>query len=134
MASVSFDPDQVPAQGHAIELRVYAEDPDRFLPSPGTITGWAEPAGEGIRVDAGYEAGNAGDPVLRPAAGQAVRLGPGPGRGAAPGPGRGRGVPDRPGPRRNLPFHAELLDSAGVRDGDYDTVVVSRSALSGPGH
>ena len=91
---ISFDPDDVRRGGHAIELRVYAEDPGRFLPSPGTITAWDEPAGEGIRVDARIHGREPGHPVLRSAAGQAVRVGPGPGRGAAPGPGRGGVVPD----------------------------------------
>jgi 3-methylcrotonyl-CoA carboxylase alpha subunit len=46
-------------RGHAIEVRVYAEDPDdRFLPQSGTIAGYAEPSGPGIRVDAGVTRGS----------------------------------------------------------------------------
>ncbi|MEO1514116.1 MAG: acetyl-CoA carboxylase biotin carboxylase subunit [Bacteroidota bacterium] len=45
-------------QGHAIELRVYAEDPNNnFLPSIGLLEGYQIPSGEGVRVDDGYEEG-----------------------------------------------------------------------------
>jgi acetyl/propionyl-CoA carboxylase alpha subunit len=44
--------------GHALELRVYAEDPlTNFLPSVGTLHTYRLPAGEGIRVDNGFEEG-----------------------------------------------------------------------------
>jgi acetyl-CoA carboxylase, biotin carboxylase subunit len=124
-AAVSFDPDAVRPVGHAIELRVYAEDPVRFLPSPGTITQWREPAGEGVRVDAGYAEGNVVTPHYDPLLAKLVVHAPDRARALE----RARSAVDGfvvTGPKTNLPFHAELLRSEEFVSGDYDTSVVSR--------
>jgi acetyl-CoA carboxylase biotin carboxylase subunit len=122
---ISIDPEQVLAQGHAIELRVYAEDPNRFLPSPGTITGWAEPSGEGIRVDAGYEAGNQVTPFYDPLLAKLCVWGAD--RDEALARARDAVAAFRiTGIKTNLPFHTDLLDSEEFSDGGYDTLVVTR--------
>jgi len=53
---LSLKQDRLSQNGHAIECRIYAEDPENnFMPSPGTMTFYHQPAGEDIRVDTGIE-------------------------------------------------------------------------------
>jgi len=124
-ADVSFDPAGVRPRGHALELRVYAEDPVRFLPSPGTITRWDEPAGDGVRVDAGYAAGNKVTQFYDPLLAKLCVHGADRDQALA----RAREAVAAfqiTGPRTNLPFHAELLASEEFRSGDYDTSIITR--------
>ena len=56
---LSFTQQDIGWTGHAIECRIYAEDPaNNFFPSPGTITDLHEPSGPGIRLDSGVYVGS----------------------------------------------------------------------------
>ncbi|MEA2646345.1 MAG: acetyl-CoA carboxylase, biotin carboxylase subunit [Chloroflexota bacterium] len=107
-------------RGHAIEFRVYAEDPVRFLPSPGLLEVWEEPTGNGIRVDsgvaAGYRVSHFYDPLLAKlivhggSREEAIERSI-----VALGSFRVEGV------KHNIPTHLEVLRSPEFRAGDYDT-------------
>src|SRR5205823_8132329 len=117
------DLEDVESRGHAIELRVYAEDPKRFLPSPGTITAWQEPPG--VRVDAGYTSGNTVTPHYDPLLAKVCVWGTD--RGEALEQAREAvSAFEIEGPKTNLAFFTELLADAAFVSGDYDTGLVER--------
>ena len=56
--AIAFSQQDLKIQGHALELRVYAENPyNQFLPDTGTLLEYRKPEGPGVRVDDGYEEG-----------------------------------------------------------------------------
>ncbi|MFI6782370.1 acetyl/propionyl/methylcrotonyl-CoA carboxylase subunit alpha [Micromonospora sp. NPDC050276] len=121
----TFDPDALTPSGHAIEMRINAEDPKRFLPGPGVIRTWVEPTGEGVRVDSGYTEGNTVTPFYDSLLAKLIISGD-----------TRAEVLERAkeavaafqieGPKNNLPFFAELLENEEFRSGAYDTGIVSR--------
>ena len=111
------------ARGHAIEMRLYAEDPVEFLPRSGTILEWIEPSGPGVRVDAGVGRGSRVgvdyDPLL------AKLVVHGSDRAAAVDRGR-RALAEWVvlGVETNLDLLRDVLASDAFRSGDYSTDLV----------
>ncbi|HEX6923397.1 MAG TPA: acetyl-CoA carboxylase biotin carboxylase subunit [Bacillales bacterium] len=58
--------EEIRRSGHAMEFRLYAEDPEKFLPSPGTIEEFTYPNLDGIRVDTGVQSGTSVTPYYDP--------------------------------------------------------------------
>jgi acetyl/propionyl-CoA carboxylase alpha subunit len=74
---LSFRREELSARGHAIECRIYAEDPTRgFAPSPGTIRSLRLPQGPGVRNDIGIESGSVVPIDYDPMLGKLVVHGP----------------------------------------------------------
>ena len=112
---------------HAIELRISAEDPARdFAPAPGELTRWREPAGPGVRVDSGVEAGWRVPSRLRPPAGQGAG---GRSRTATTALARARRALaefETGGIQTTLPFHAWLLGHPAFVEARLRTDLVAR--------
>lgn len=122
---VDFDPDDVVVTGHAIEFRLYAEDPKRFLPRPGRLEAWDPPQGPGVRVDSGVRAGDAITPHYDPMLAKLIVHGADRDQALA----RARAAVadfDVGGTTTNLDFLAEVLDNAEFATATHDTNLVAR--------
>jgi 3-methylcrotonyl-CoA carboxylase alpha subunit len=117
---------EIPLRGHAVEARLYAEDPERgFLPSTGPLVALNFPEKEGIRIDSGVEQGGEISPFYDPMIAKVIahadtrivaldRL---------------ASALDHTlvaGPRTNLAFLAALCRSGDFRDGKFDTGYIAR--------
>jgi len=123
---LSFTQDEISWNGHAIECRVYAEDPENnFLPSPGKITRLRVPQGGGVRDDGGiYEGGEVSifyDPLISKLAVY--------GRTRAEAINRLRRALreyEVGGIRTTLPFFREIVEDMEFIEGKLDTAFISR--------
>jgi acetyl-CoA carboxylase biotin carboxylase subunit len=116
--------------GHAIECRLYAEDPHTYLPSPGMITGWQIPSDGGVRVDTGVEAGVEVTPLYDPLLAKLITWAPD--RHTALE--RMRAALGRTaveGVKTNLPLLRRVLHHAEFVEGRYSTGVLSTITATG---
>jgi acetyl-CoA carboxylase biotin carboxylase subunit len=114
-------------RGHAVECRVYAEDPVKFLPSPGTITRLQVPDGPYIRNDSGCYEGAEIPVHYDPMISKLVVWG----EDRASAVNRMRRALDEyvvRGIETNLPFHRRCFRQAAFVAGDYDTGFIGRNA------
>jgi 3-methylcrotonyl-CoA carboxylase alpha subunit len=124
--SLPLKQDQVRLSGHAVEARIYAEDPAHgFLPSTGRLVALQFPAGE-LRVDTGVETGSEVTPFYDPMIAKliahgATRLQ------ALDRLAEGLDKTIALGPRSNLTFLAALAHAAGFRNGEFDTGFIDRN-------
>jgi acetyl/propionyl-CoA carboxylase alpha subunit len=123
---LSFTQEDLSQRGHAIECRIYAEDPaNSFLPSIGRLEYYRAPAGPGVRCDDGVETGRVISPHYDPMLAKLITRGW-----------------DRPeairkmqralrdyvvlGPKTNIPFLLDLLEHPAFQQGRLDTGFIAR--------
>jgi 3-methylcrotonyl-CoA carboxylase alpha subunit len=122
-----FRQEDVAIRGHAVEARLYAEDPERgFLPSTGKLWGLRLPEGDGIRVDTGVRQGDEVSPYYDPMIAKVI----------AQGASRAEAL-DRlaaalkttmvAGPKSNTAFLTKLTEADEFRRGRFDTGFIDRN-------
>ena len=115
-------------RGHAIECRINAEDPEHFVPSPGTVTAWVPPGGYGVRVDSHLMPGAIVPPYYDSLIAKIIVHG----RDRAEAIGRMRralGETVIEGVKTTIPFHLKVLGDPSFLAGSFTTADAAR--LSG---
>src|SRR5437588_5030420 len=118
---------EIKLNGHAIEARVYAENPTKnFMPSVGRIKTWRTPdAGDGLRIDAGYRAGDHVSPYYDAMLAKVIAWAP-TRQAAMDKLNRGLEQTDVRGIVTNIPFLSALVTHPDVRSNTIDTGFIER--------
>ncbi|HZA14517.1 MAG TPA: biotin carboxylase N-terminal domain-containing protein [Myxococcaceae bacterium] len=117
---LTVDQDDIRRRGAAIEMRVYAEDPVTFFPSPGTIRVYRPPQIDGVRVDSGYAEGSVVTPHYDPMIAKLIASGTNRDEAIA----RAVEALERfaiEGIKTNIPLHLRILRAPAFREGKLDT-------------
>src|SRR5437868_6196857 len=119
--------DEIKLNGHAIEARVYAENPQKnFMPSVGRIKTWRTPeATDGLRIDAGYRSGDEVSPYYDAMLAKVIAWAP-TRQAAIERVNRGLEETDVRGIVTNIPFLSALVTHADVRANTIDTGFIER--------
>jgi pyruvate carboxylase subunit A len=118
---LSFRQEDVTWSGHAIEMRINAEDPLRkFIPNPRRITRWVAPAGPGVRVDSGFGPGSDVPPNYDSLVAKLI-VHAGDRAEAIARAGRALSEFVLVGPATTIPYHRAILDNPDFRAGNLST-------------
>jgi acetyl-CoA carboxylase biotin carboxylase subunit len=118
--ALTIKQEQIQRTGHALEFRIYAEDPVKFFPSPGPLKVFRPPSGPGVRLDSGYAEGDVVTPNYDPMIAKLIISGADRAESIA----RATAAVDAfevQGIKTNLPLHARILRDETFRAGRLDT-------------
>ncbi len=118
---LGFHQEEVTWRGHAIEMRINAEDPLRkFIPNPKRISRWVAPAGPGVRVDSGFGPGSDVPPNYDSLVAKLIIHGSDRAEAIARA---SRALREFVvvGPATTIPYHRAILDNADFRAGNLST-------------
>lgn len=121
--------DEIQSRGHAIEFRLYAEDPVKFLPSPGLINLFTYPENMSVRIDSGYESNSTVSPFYDPMIAKII----------VSGDTRNQALEQAyqflselkvEGIKTNIPLFLAVLSEESFKQGDYTTNYLNKTALT----
>jgi acetyl-CoA carboxylase biotin carboxylase subunit len=115
--------------GHSLECRINAEDPEKFTPSPGTITKYSPPGGFGIRVDSAMESGSVVVPYYDSMIAKLITHGRDRQESAARMK-RALGEFIIEGIKTTIPLHRRILDDPDFQKGHVSTTFLERFSAS----